>query len=250
MTTERIIFSLNTGRCGTQYLYQIMDTVPDVCSLHEPPPSFHENWGKKYKERRKWLKEVKIPYILGLSPPIYFEASAQFSRGFVEPMLSLGYIPDVIVLRRNLTNVAMSLWRTNHIPGRLGDIANMYAYSPDHPYAFLKYSNYKHWTDYMCCYWQVLEMKYRMDKYSQTIKDAGGIVVETNIEVLPNAIEFYRVLNELHLPYPDLRIYEKIRGIRYNETPPSSWNKLPAGDIATQENWVKTLLTDKYQWEA
>lgn len=246
MTTARMIFSLNTGRCGSAYLQQMMDTVPGVCSLHEPPPAFHENWRLSYKDRKKWLKDVKIPYILGLSHLIYMETSAQFIRGFVEPMLDLGYIPDVIVIRRNLSEVALSVWRSNNTPGRT-EIGKLYSYAPDDLNVFLKYPNYKKWTDYMVCYWGVLEMEYRMNKYGQMIKDAGGIVVETRTEVMTTKEGFMNILEQLNLPQPEMRIYDKIWWVNYNGTSIHSMNKLPAGDTATQESMIRDLFKDKLE---
>ncbi len=241
MTVQKMIFCLSTGRCGTMYLQMMMDTIPDVVSLHEPQPCFHDNTRKDYEGRKQWLEETKIPYILGLAQTYYIETSNQFSRGFVEPMLELGYVPDVIVIRRNVSDVALSAWRHHMIPGRTLEM-NKYNYFPGDDEVFLKFPNCSRWTDYMCCYWHVLEMEYRMNKYSQVIKEAGGIVVETRTEKLVTEEGFMEIINQLGLSLPEHKLYNKLWNIKFNETRSELKLRYPGGDIATQEKWVREAL--------
>jgi hypothetical protein len=237
MTTERMIFSLNPGRCGTLYLHMMMRTVPDVCSLHEPPPFFHENAKLPYEEKKKWLEDVKIPYILGLAQSIYVETSNQVVRGFIEPMLELGHIPDAIVIHRNARDVALSLWRAHIIPGR-SPIAIVYALSPDDDDLFFPYSNFEYWTDYQCCFWHVLEYMRRMEVYTNMLENAGGTVVRTTFANLVTQKGFLEILTALGLPEPDYIRYNDIVGIRFNETSPMNTLKWPGGNLDKQEQDV------------
>ncbi len=48
----------------------------------------------------------------------YFESSHLINKGYIEPLLALGVIPNTIILRRNYRDVATSLLILNTVPAR------------------------------------------------------------------------------------------------------------------------------------
>jgi hypothetical protein len=141
---RRLIFSLNPGRCGTAYLWKAFETVPGVLGGHEPRPNFVDVMRAAQDDpgaARRWLEEVKLPYIRSLDcgvgyNAVYVETSHLFVQGFVEPMLDLGVVPDVIVIDRPVREVALSMWRRKEIPGRTW-LGLRYRLKPDDPSALL-----------------------------------------------------------------------------------------------------------------
>jgi hypothetical protein len=244
---KRLIFSLNSGRCGTGYLAEVMNTVPGVYALHEPYPNFVSilRPGKgDHDIYKKWMQDKKLPFIEGLGECIYLETSHLFIKGFVKPMLELGVVPDVIVIHRNRRDIALSLFRVATIPGRTG-LGKRYCVQPDDKNILLPHDNYSHWTDYMLCYWYALETEARIKLYSQMIRDYGGLAVDVNMDDMVTQSGFLNMLSALGLPPPDMEQYNKIKDKRVNGTEEYMRGYWPPGDMFGQER----ELEEKYDLE-
>ena len=163
--SERIIFCLSTGRCGTMWLSKVLNTIPDVWACHEPAPNFVDVWRDPYDERRAWLKRVKIPHIRGVAQHTHIETSNIVNQGFIEPLWRLGIEFELIYIKRDLQEVALSQFRRGHIPGRTS-LSREYGLRPEDPNNRLTVENYSHWTDYTCCLWHAMEKTARNDYYA------------------------------------------------------------------------------------
>jgi len=233
---KRLIFCLSPGRCGTKYLTRLLRTVPDVAAYHEPQPNFVDVNQAAQQERplayQFWL-ERKLPAILQVDEPVYAETSHLFGQGFVEPLLRLGVVPDVVVLRRSLREVALSYWRRRSIPGRTKAGRTWLLMPPDRD----------DWTDYQMCYWFALEMEMRSVNAAWRLRRNGALVHETTLTALADGREgFEALLEELNLPEPDWTRYDEVAGQRVNATIGSRKDAFPDGDLDLQETEVATWM--------
>ena len=240
MTVNRMIFSLNPGRCGSMYMHKTFRSVPKVVSLHEPWPTFQDANcnGLTHDERLTWLKDEKLHYIKGLAQDNYLETSNQFMRGWPGLLLELGEIPDIIILRRPHREVALSAWRMGYIPAR-SVVASKYGLNPDDKDALLSCENFSRWTDYQLCYWHCLEVEERVKKFVPSLVAAGSIIAETTLADIRTARGFLELVKELGLPDPDMERMNDLIGVRFNQTRPDLQAKWPHGNLGNQENDVE-----------
>lgn len=195
-----MIFTLSPGRCGTKYLANILDTVPETAGKHEPEPAFVEMSvvaQRRPDVARKWLERVKLPAIElyeRMGADVYVETSHMVMNGFVGPLLELADF-DAIVLRRPKEEVALSYWRKGSIPGRTGNGSN----------CLLDPRSVEDWhlmSDYELCLWHVKETERRIEAYIPMVEKAGGTVVETALEEIATGDGMMRLCERLELPPP------------------------------------------------
>ena len=201
MTTKRLIFTVTTGRSGTDYLARMLECVPGVASRHEARPNFV--WAMRDAQtdpelaRRFWV-EQKLPSIELTNGSVYAETSHVVCKGFLEPLLELGHRPDLILLRRPHREVAMSMYRLGTIPGRTTKGLKWYLH-PDDP-GVLALPGWQELHDYQICYWYCLEIERRRQMYEQMIQALGGRVVSITLAELATFGGFMRLRKELDLP--------------------------------------------------
>ena len=175
---KRLIFTISTGRSGTGYLARILNLLPGVNAKHEPEPKF-SNLLRKVQTKPElalhfWILQ-KLPAIALLKEKIYIETSHVFGKGFLEPLIKLEIIPDIIILKRDYRKVASSLYNLNTIPGRTLEGLN-FLLNPDDPYTNSP-QNWRQLNDYQLCYWYCLEMNRRMKIYEELILENRGKVI-------------------------------------------------------------------------
>lgn len=201
MTQKRLIFTVTTGRSGTDYLARLLDCVPGVTSHHEPKPHFV--WAMRQAQadpevaRRFWV-EQKLPAIQETGGRVYSETSHLVCKGFLEPLLALGHRPDLILLRRPHREVALSIYRLGTIPGRTPKGLKWYL-SPDDP-GVLDLSRWQELHDYQICYWYCLEIERRRVHYGELLNGLGARVVAMTLAELATFAGFMRLREELELP--------------------------------------------------
>jgi hypothetical protein len=109
---KRLILAVTPGRSGTGYLSQLLDGLPDVFSAHEPEPNFRDAMRPAQSNptiARAFLLEKKLPTIRSCVAPVYLETSHLACKGFIEPLVENGCVPDLILLKRDPYRVASSL---------------------------------------------------------------------------------------------------------------------------------------------
>jgi hypothetical protein len=241
----RLIFSLNPGRCGTAYLWHAFETVPGVMGGHEPRPNFVDVARAAQgnpAEARRWLEEVKLPYIQSLDCAVYAETSHLFIQGFVEALLDLGVVPDVIVIHRPVREVALSMWRRKEIPGRT-ELGLRYRLKPDDPGVLLPVENYSAWMNYKLCVWHAWEVRLRIRKYGPMLRDAGARIVEIQTGELSDGLP--ALLEELGLPGPDMEKFQPMRYQRPSATPEGEQGLWPMEDLPTSEGEIEEMVADR-----
>ncbi len=197
---KRLIFSVTTGRSGTAYLASIFGFAAGVYSVHEPEPEYSDVLRviqNDPAQAQKFLLEKKLPAILNSGANIYVETSHLACKGFLEPLLELGVIPDLIIHRRDPRDVALSMLRMGTIPGRSEKGLKFYL-SPDDP-GVLTLRQWQKLHDYQLCYWYCLEIERRAVHYKQLFLGAGARVSETTLVGLKKFEGLKRCFDDLDL---------------------------------------------------
>lgn len=210
---KRLIFTVTTGRSGTAYLAAVLSYMKGVSARHEPAPEFVTVLRDAQRDpslATRFLLGEKLPAIAGDPAGIYAETSHLACKGFLEPLLELGIVPDLIIHRRAVRDIAKSLYRQGTIPGRTEKALRFYL-TPDDPGVM----TLKGWTtldDYQLCYWYCLEIERRARKYRRLFLERGATVTETTLTGLKTAAGLKRLLEELRL---SLRFPAWLMRLRY-----------------------------------
>ncbi|HUF08258.1 MAG TPA: hypothetical protein VMO47_02980 [Rhodothermales bacterium] len=197
LSDKQLIFTVTTGRSGTEYLSKALGLLDGVTSRHEPWPEFVEvmreaQWDESVAY--DFLVRKKLPAVAAEEGTVYVETSHLFCKGFLEPMLDLGLKLDLIHLERPKREVAASLLRLGTIPGK-----SEWYLSPDDP-GVLPLSGWTTLHDYQLCYWYCLEIERRSRQCAETVRGAGGIFVSTTLSEATTTEGFSRVVSDLRLP--------------------------------------------------
>lgn len=204
LNKNRLIFTVTSGRSGTAYLANVLSYVPDVSSYHEPKPSFSKVMRsiQQNKEigREFWIKK-KLPSIAKDPSSIYIETNHMFCKGFIEPLLDLDIIPDLILLNRPHRRIALSFCRFGSIPGRTAQ-GLKYLLSPTDPDVLLL-PDWQNLDDYQLCYWYCLEIARRSHTYDNLFTGLGARVVRVSLDELITVSGFEKLLLGLNLQKPD-----------------------------------------------
>jgi hypothetical protein len=114
---RRLIFSINSGRCGSQFLSELLGSALGVHSRHEPEPKMNGVYVDMinrlpYSATRneRAAKCVAIANVLRKLEPwqVYAETTHMFIKTFFDVVLEDFTNVEVIVLRRNLAAVLKS----------------------------------------------------------------------------------------------------------------------------------------------
>jgi len=220
LNEKRLIFTVTSGRSGTAYLANVLSYVPNVSSYHEPRPSFSKVMRSVQQNKEIayefWI-EKKLPSIAKDPSSIYIETTHMFSKGFIEPLLDLDIIPDLILLTRPYRRVALSFCRFGSIPGRTAQ-GLKYLLSPTDPDVLLL-PNWQNLDDYQLCYWYCLEIARRSHKYGNLFTDLGSRVVKVSLDEISTVSGFEKLLLGLNLQKPDgpkWTEYLEMKGNRIN----------------------------------
>lgn len=195
---KRMIFTVTPGRSGTGYLAWLLKDQPGIHCEHEGNPNFVEVMGKGSQITTDFWVNRKLPFIESTNG-IYVETSHVFCKGFLEPLLALGIVPDLILLRRDCKAVAASLLRLNTIPGRTKK-GRKWVLPPED----------LNMTDEELCYAYCLEIERRMIVYGEMVKSLGGMVVETSLDRLQTKDDVNEFFNSLNLPIKAKQVGKKI----------------------------------------
>ena len=179
---RQLVLTVTTGRSGTAYLATIFGYARGVTSLHEPSPEYVEilrEVQSRPERAKQFLLEKKLPAILETKSDVYIETSHLVCKGFLEPLLELGVVPDLIIHRRPARDVAISMHKMGTIPGR-SDKGLRFYLSPDDP-GVLSLENWQVMHDYQLCYWYCLEIERRAQYYKRLFSSRNARVVETSL---------------------------------------------------------------------
>lgn len=163
---RRLVFTITTGRSGTQTLSEVFACARDTCSLHEPKPNYMQCLRRVQRNAEaafEFVVEEKLPAILATGTDCYVETSHLVCKGFIEPMLELGLRPHFLIVKRDCRAVAKSFTQIASIPERTA-LGRDYMLSPADP-CLLTTPCWEDFTDYQLCYWYTLEIQRRAQWY-------------------------------------------------------------------------------------
>jgi hypothetical protein len=236
----RLIFTLSPGRCGTKYLAALLNAIPGVHGVHEPEPNFVDYARAARRDPqeawRLWYCE-KLPHIRSLGCEVYAETSHLFGKGFVKPLLDLGVVPDIIVLKRDHRDVALSIWRRGHAPATTLH-GQRYWLHPEQA-EFCPLPRWWAFTDYQLCYWYTLEMEARIQSRASWVEEVGGKVARLDFDTLTQGSMRKWLKDKLDLSLPDQYLTRDC----FNATPVDRRDVMPPGDLVDeQEQQVRDAI--------
>jgi hypothetical protein len=243
---KKLIFTVTAGRSGTMFLQQLLELAPNITSLHEPDPAFHSCLRRIQREpeyARDFLLNLKLPAIANYPTPYYAEVSHVFCKGFLSPLLDMGIIPNLIVLRRSPRLIALSYLSSNTVPERTA-LGKEYLLSPDDP-GVVPLRNWRRMSDYQLLFWYAIEIERRQAAYARLVTGLGGIVHDTTAEELHDADCYFRLcerLGVLDQQCDRAMLGERhavVKGYRYNQNRSSIRY---VGDLDSQEQQVWDAL--------
>jgi hypothetical protein len=203
---KRFIFTVTTGRSGSNFLTEVLACLKDTCSVHEPRPRFDKvmRMTQGYPiVAEEFLAKKKIPAMEKKlkNKSIYAESSHLICKGFLEAWLKIDGVstPDLICLDRDLRKISRSLLQLGTTPGRTFQGLKYYL-APNDPDNLTLIEDHGSLHDYQVCYWYCLEIEARKKHYKALIEKHGGKCVHTSIDELKTEKGIEAVRKKLSLP--------------------------------------------------
>lgn len=170
----KYIFSINTGRCGSDYLTELFSMAANTISLHEGFPIMNgapmQQFNDGNPEALHQLMPLKVKQILKQSQhskKVYCETNHSFIKGWGY-LLPDTYIPQqeigVVILHREVEKIIHSLLRVHEVPG-ISEWSRTWYLLPQAT------RNFNHPPDkanlYELCRWYIEETNLRAEDYKQ-----------------------------------------------------------------------------------
>ena len=256
---KTLIVTVSAGRSGTTYLAHLLAAFPQTTSLHEAAPHyafFMRQAQHSPAAARRFLLEYKLPCIAAAPTPRYADISHLFCKGFLEPLLELGIVPRVVMLRRDPHLVARSWLTRRVIPGRWKRGLKLHLH-PGDP-GVLPFAKWWRASDYQLCFWYALEIERRQRAYGMLLDGIGGTWIDVTPEELHDPQRFLTMGRQLSLlddDTPTAPLLERHRELssvlhKVNTRPPASW--LPEEEeavweaVAPHAPWLRQEVARRY----
>jgi hypothetical protein len=170
----KYIFCINSGRCGSDYLTELLSQARNTVSIHEGTPIMNGEPMQKFNDGDDSelceLLPLKIREIKKKSKnghKIYCETNHSFIKGWGYLIPDL-YIPQeeigVIILRRDIDKTAYSLLRVHEVPG-VSEWSRTWYLTPNIQRNLSKPA--KNANLYELCKWYIEETYLRAQEYKQ-----------------------------------------------------------------------------------
>jgi len=201
---RNLVFTVTAGRTGTLFA-QLFALLPDTTSVHEPAPTFHAYLRRIKRDHdfaKKFLLYYKLPFIAAVPSRNYVEFSHVFCKGFLEPLLELGLIPNLLLFWRPPRLIALSYFERNVVPERTF-YGLQFLLSPRHRDT-LPLPAWRHKRDYQLIFWYALEIELRQCEYSHLVRAAGGAVCDVTANDLRDFQRFVDIIKNLSLLSPNV----------------------------------------------
>jgi len=210
--TIKYIFSINSGRSGSDYLTKLLSCSTSTVSIHEGFPIMNGipmvDFNNGNESKLSALMPLKIEQIrksVGQQNKVYCETNHSFIKGWGY-LLPNGYIPQteiaVIVLRRNIEDSIYSLLRVHDVPGF--NQSGLTWYLPINSKRNLSHILVEDLSPYDACKWYINEINLRAEKYKSDFPEITYI--ECDLEELNNYNFVLQLFRKLGLnPTDDLK---------------------------------------------
>ncbi len=196
---RRTIFSINSGRSGSRYLYRLLDTVPDITAYHEADPDMAGRYVKWFPsdDLSPWQRLLTLPvHIQKLrkikaikrsmqgqpDSQIYAETNFQFILSFYDAALKHFPVVHVVLLRRYLPKVLKSWidlgWFTDTHPFTV-----YWCGEPNNPGTAVRAPGSRKELDAVdWCIWYLIDVEGRAQRFMRQHPEVA--VVEARLEEL------------------------------------------------------------------
>jgi hypothetical protein len=225
--------------------------LPDVTSEHEADPPFQtylRQMDRGLDVARDFLLQYKLPHIAELSTSRYVDVSHPFCKGFLEPLLELGLRPNLLILRRDPRQVALSYLERYTVPERTF-FGLEWLLSPRFARS-MPLPGWRGMSDYQLLFWYALEIERRQREYARIVNSLGGVVRETVAVDLAEFDKFAELSEDLGLlaSWADLAVL-KLRhaeksAVRWNRNEGPLWRYAGSIDREEEEVWRKVSQSD------
>jgi hypothetical protein len=162
-----LALTVTSGRSGTKLLTVLLRDALGLAAEHEPAPRANfvmRSFVEAPSAAAHWLQTEKLPAMLRSSRGgFYAETSHLFCKCLIEPLVSLGIRPKLIILTRPAREVGSSLYQLDVIPERTEN-GRLVLLGPSDP-GVLKFPNWQQYSDYQLCYWYAREIERRQAYY-------------------------------------------------------------------------------------
>jgi len=170
-----LVLTVTSGRSGTKLLTVLLREALRLAAEHEPAPRANfvlRSFIEAPSSAAHWLRSEKLPAMLASARNgFYAETSHLFCKGLIEPVLTLGMRPKLIILTRPAREVASSLFQMNIVPART-ESGRLVLVSPSDPNV-LTLPDWQKYTDYQLCYWYAREIERRQAHYESRRAELG-----------------------------------------------------------------------------
>ena len=260
LEAKRLVVALTAGRSGSTYLARLLAALPDITCQHEAPPHYVYMLRlaqHRPEAARRFLLEYKLPRIAAAPTHAYAEVSHLFCKGFLEPMLELGVVPDAITLRRPPREVAVSWLTRDAIPGRNRRGLRLHVH-PGDP-GVLPLPRWWTATDYQLCFWYALEIERRQRLYGERLTALGATVVDVTAAELHDPARFLAMVTTLGLFAADahpgslLAQHAQLSAARHKPNPRRPVVAPPEEEAAVWEAvspvapWLRDVVESRYE---
>ena len=198
--TKRIILTVTTGRTGTNLLADALNVSRRIHTVHESK-AFINNMRSVQSTPSLatdvWINEM-LPLICSRKEPIFAETGHITCKGYLKPLLELGVIPDLILIKRSPRDVARSFTSLDSIAGRSKN-GLKYLLSPEDP-DVLQLPGHEDLNDYQLNYWYCLEIERRSRELTELVRSHGGTVAKLPFKELIELSSFQNFWESFELP--------------------------------------------------
>jgi len=230
--TIKYIFCINTGRCGSDYLTELLSKAENAVSIHEGVPIMNGSPMQKFNtgddSELRELMPLKMREIRKKSKngrKIYCETNHSFIKGWGY-LIPNAYVPQeeigIIILRRDVDKTAYSLLRVHDVPGA-SEWTRTWLLSPNSPRNLSQPG--ENANPYALCKWYVEETYLRAEEYKRMFPKIRYI--ECELEQLNNydfVVEMFSLLGLVPTPtLPDA--VGRVLNVR------NEWPKLPLEEL-------------------
>lgn len=201
LENKNLVFTVSTGRSGTNLFCDVFKLANDTVSLHEPKPNFAENLNfcsRNVAAAKRFLIDKKLPAIVSHPNVNYVETSHLFCKAFLSPLIELGVNPKILFIHRSARDVAKSFYHINSIPGRT-KLGKDFMLLPHSPSVLPIATPMQDLHDYQLCFWYALEIYARSYIYKKFFDSHGITYSSIEFPQELNSEKVRNVFNELGL---------------------------------------------------
>ena len=201
---RRCIFCVNSGRAGSRYLAEILNTAKGVRAFHEPAPTMTGCYLKminlsEYRETRteRKIKWAAIRKTLGQMrrDEVYCETSHMFVKTFFDVVVEELSNVEVIILRRDLSSVLKSFIEMGYF-SKLNRVWPDWMSSPNAVTRAVECIDQDRNLDqYDLCIAYLIDIEARAQRFMRTYPEVP--VYEVRLEQLNSSNDVYRFFREL-----------------------------------------------------